>query len=114
MKFALALFAIISFATSLYAQQGKIVERLSYQHPDSSVAKLSARETGFLPIENKTEVQYITYLSDGLKIKGYLVQPKAKGNYPCIILCRGGNAFNTPPFDAGNIAEMQTFASWGW
>ena len=33
----------------------------------------------------------ITYLSDGLKVKGYLIEPKAEGKYPCIIYNRGGN-----------------------
>ena len=33
----------------------------------------------------------ITYFSDGLKVKGYLIEPKAEGKYPCIIFNRGGN-----------------------
>ena len=33
----------------------------------------------------------ISYISDGLKINGFLVKPKKKGNYPCIIYNRGGN-----------------------
>ncbi|PIB27871.1 alpha/beta hydrolase family protein [Maribacter sp. 4G9] len=33
----------------------------------------------------------ITYLSDGLKIKGFMAKPKKEGNYPCIIYNRGGN-----------------------
>ncbi len=33
----------------------------------------------------------ITYLSDGLKVKGLLVKPKKQGKYPCIIYNRGGN-----------------------
>lgn len=37
------------------------------------------------------EIYSITYLSDGLKVKGFLVKPKKKGNYPCIIFNRGGN-----------------------
>lgn len=37
------------------------------------------------------EVYKITYLSDGLKIKGLLVKPKRSGKYPCIIYNRGGN-----------------------
>ena len=37
------------------------------------------------------EVAGITYMSDGLKVKGLLVRPKADGNYPCIIYNRGGN-----------------------
>ncbi len=37
------------------------------------------------------EVYFITYLSDGLKINGYISQPKKTGKYPCIIYNRGGN-----------------------
>ena len=47
----------------------------------------------------KTEYQYldsielygISYWSDGLKVKGFLVKPKKEGEYPCIIYNRGGN-----------------------
>ncbi|WP_291871274.1 prolyl oligopeptidase family serine peptidase [Maribacter sp.] len=37
------------------------------------------------------EIYTITYLSDGLKINGFLVKPKKKGKYPCVIYNRGGN-----------------------
>jgi len=37
------------------------------------------------------EIYEITYLSDGLKVKGLLVKPKEEGEYPCIIYNRGGN-----------------------
>lgn len=33
----------------------------------------------------------ITYLSDGLKVTGFLVKPDLPGEYPCIIFNRGGN-----------------------
>lgn len=33
----------------------------------------------------------ITYLSDGLKVNGFLVEPKKNGKYPCVIFNRGGN-----------------------
>ncbi|WP_206105421.1 alpha/beta hydrolase family protein [Paenibacillus thalictri] len=32
----------------------------------------------------------LTYISDGLKVKGYLVVPKAGAPYPALIYCRGG------------------------
>ncbi|MGI8581080.1 MAG: alpha/beta hydrolase family protein [Chitinophagaceae bacterium] len=114
MNHVFALSALIAFTASLNAQQGKIVEQLIYQYPDSSLAILTARDTGFLTMQTKTELKAVTYLSDGLKIKGYLIQPKASGKYPCIILCRGGSSLNSPPFDAADIAQMQTFASWGY
>ncbi len=33
----------------------------------------------------------ITYLSDGLEVKGFLVKPKREKEYPCLIYNRGGN-----------------------
>ncbi|MFK7937270.1 MAG: alpha/beta hydrolase family protein [Saprospiraceae bacterium] len=37
------------------------------------------------------EVYGITYLSDGLKINGFMAKPKKRSNYPCVIYNRGGN-----------------------
>ncbi len=37
------------------------------------------------------ELSWITYNSDGLKIKGMMARPKKDGKYPCIIYNRGGN-----------------------
>lgn len=37
------------------------------------------------------DVFIITYLSDGLKIRGLMVKPKKPGKYPCVIYNRGGN-----------------------
>jgi len=37
------------------------------------------------------EMNWITYLSDGLKVTGLMVKPKKPGKYPCIIYNRGGN-----------------------
>lgn len=45
-------------------------------------------EFGYL---DSIEMYSITYLSDGLKINGFLVKPKKNGNFPSIIYNRGGN-----------------------
>lgn len=37
------------------------------------------------------EIYQVTYLSDGLKVKGLMAKPKRIGEYPCIIFNRGGN-----------------------
>lgn len=37
------------------------------------------------------ELSKLWYYSDGLKINGFVIQPKAAGNYPVIIFNRGGN-----------------------
>lgn len=40
---------------------------------------------------DEIDIYVITYLSDGLKVKGLLVKPKKEGKYPSVIFNRGGN-----------------------
>jgi len=64
---------------------------------------------------DKTTVEKITYLSDGLKIKGYLAYPNdTSQKYPCVIWCRGGigNAGAIDEFNASGIFGQ--IASWGY
>lgn len=64
---------------------------------------------------DKTTVEKITYLSDGLKVKGYIAYPNDNSKtYPCIIWCRGGygNAGAIDKFTArGMFGQL---ASWGY
>jgi dipeptidyl aminopeptidase/acylaminoacyl peptidase len=59
-------------------------------------------------------VEKITYLSDGLKINGYLAYPINEGKYPCIIWNRGGigNSGAIDEFNAKGIYGQ--IASWGY
>lgn len=60
-------------------------------------------------------VERISYLSDGLNVKGYLAYPKETSRkYPCIIFCRGGfaNAGALDDFYAQGI--LGQIASWGY
>lgn len=62
-----------------------------------------------------TVVESITYISDGLKINGYIAYPKnQEKKYPCIIWCRGGigNAGAIDEFNARGIFGQ--IASWGY
>lgn len=63
----------------------------------------------------KSVVEKITYLSDGLKVKGYVAYPKNSiEKYPCVIWCRGGigNAGAIDKFSARGIFGQ--IASWGY
>lgn len=65
-------------------------------------------------IENSV-VEKITYLSDGLKVKGYLAYPNnTNEKLPCVIWCRGGigNAGAIDKFNARGIFGQ--IASWGY
>ncbi len=83
----------------LAAPNGKIVDRqivdlkslpeLQNKLFDSSGSQQVLREK-YRYLDSIT-AERITYLSDGLKVKGYLVYPKAPGKYPGIVYNRGGN-----------------------
>jgi dipeptidyl aminopeptidase/acylaminoacyl peptidase len=59
--------------------------------PDSSITKIEQKTPGIKKILSNVNFYHITYLSDGLKVKGYMAAPKKEGKYPCIIYNRGGN-----------------------
>src|SRR5665213_3493216 len=65
------------------AQDGKLVQ--------SSQVQLENARPHARAILDKVEIRSITYLSDGLKVKGYLAVPKEGKKLPCVIYNRGGN-----------------------
>ncbi len=56
----------------------------------------------------------LSYNSDGRNIKGYIVKPKAKGIYPCIIYNRGGSKEFGEITGKKLIGVIRTIASWGY
>ncbi len=89
------------------------VEREKIELPESQ-RKIIASGWGVDSVE-KTTVEKITHLSDGLKIKGFLAYPNDTSQvYPCVIWCRGGygDAGATDDFNAVGIFGQ--LASWGY
>ena len=74
-----------------FAQNGKIISATVVTQPDSVKQFRIQRIPSFQKIFDSTKLTDITYLSEGLKIKGFIAEPKQPGKYPCIIFCRGGN-----------------------
>lgn len=76
--------------------------------------KMIISEWGIEALE-KSAVEKITYLSDGLKVSGYMAYPKDDSqSYPCLVWCRGGigNAGAIDRFTARGIFGQ--LASWGY
>ena len=81
---------------------------------DESKTRMVASGWGKNVIEDSV-VEKITYLSDGLKIKGYIAYPKNQSEkYPCIIWNRGGlgELGVIDKFNARGIFGL--IASWGY
>jgi len=106
----------------LFLQNGKIVKRKSYdifKFPEV-VKKIAKKEDGKLILFpefeylNHVAIEKISYLSDGLKVTGFLAYPKGAGKYPCVIYNRGGNR----EFGAINPLKvafvLARVAAWGY
>lgn len=96
----LFLFAFLLAGMVCYAQNNNLLleNRLITDLSEYPVYKRITVENGTkrhlkpaFSFVNDLEIRDITYLSDGLKVKGLLIKPKREGNYPCIIFNRGGN-----------------------
>lgn len=91
MKVTCLLALAVFMSCSTWAQDGKILSKVPLVLHDSVFKFISRSDTAFSAKLVGISFYRITYLSDGLKVTGYLAEPKAKGNYPCIISNRGGN-----------------------
>ena len=86
---AIALFLIV--ISPSFAQNGKIADQTEYVYPDSTINALVSIFPDIRAVVEKVRFYRITYLSDGLKVKGYLAIPVSSGKHPCIIYNRGGS-----------------------
>jgi dipeptidyl aminopeptidase/acylaminoacyl peptidase len=104
---------ILSF--SVRAQNGKIIEQSKIRINIDSVLNPSKRWNAIAKKYYELDDVYrITYLSDGLKVKGYMVLPKEEGKYPVIIYNRGGSR-EYGKLDYGDyLIDMAQMASWGY
>ena len=74
-----------------HGQNGKILTQTPVVYSDSLKAQRIRSTPRFREVFDKTETLAITYRSGGLKIQGYVMQPRQPGKYPCVIFCRGGH-----------------------
>jgi dipeptidyl aminopeptidase/acylaminoacyl peptidase len=81
-----------------HAQNGKILSQKPVVYSDSlvfAVGRVKAQRIRSSPrfreVFEQTETLAIVYRSGGLKIEGFVMQPKKPGQYPCVIFCRGGH-----------------------
>ncbi|MCB0806985.1 MAG: prolyl oligopeptidase family serine peptidase [Bacteroidales bacterium] len=63
---------------------------------------------------DKIDIFSMAYLSDGLFITGFLVAPKNKGNFPTVILNRGGAGENGRLLVANAVEIMAPIAAEGY
>jgi dipeptidyl aminopeptidase/acylaminoacyl peptidase len=62
----------------------------------------------------RVHMEAITYMSDGLRIQGYLAVPDGPGPFPCVIVNRGGNPNLGVWTDESAWKSLSRFAAWGY
>lgn len=105
----IAAFLLISFP--LAAQDGKIVEKVAFTVSDSVRIRLNPvvrREI------DSVNFYRITYLSDGLKVKAFMAEPKSGRKLPCLIVNRGGNREFSKWTEYSVASVLGRYASWGY
>ena len=133
MKKSLLSFSLFFIFLRLIAQDGKIISRQRIEDFDAFIQYIqdtesldpevydTSRYRKFDPsrygLLEKIELYGITYLSDGLKIKGFLLQPKKNGKFPSIIYNRGGSLEHgslTHYFSSIGLGELARLANAGF
>jgi dipeptidyl aminopeptidase/acylaminoacyl peptidase len=103
MRKIFSLLFVIVFGCIAFAQSGQKLLLKKEIFTDQASYPFLKRFT----YTDSINVYLITYLSDGLKVNGFLVTPKKEGFYPVIIKNRGGNR------DFGQWDIRQVYASCG-
>lgn len=109
----LALFILVT-TTSGFTQNGKLVDATVVTFSDSTLKQFGTSEQRIRVILEQVELKRITYLSDGLKVKGYLAMPKMGEKLPCVIFNRGGNREVGALDDRRAARILGPVASWGY
>ena len=81
-------------------RDGTIIDRKALIPPPGAPEGISAEE--------------ITYLSDGLRVKGYIVRPADEKIYPCLVYARGGNRDFKPITPSRVWGRLARMAGWGY
>ncbi len=79
------------------------------KHETDAVERMYSRD-----VLERTTVERITYMSDGLRINGYLARPKAAGRYPVLIWNRGGSGDRGALHDLTAFLILASTALWGY
>ena len=113
MKKILTLYFAFFCLSPADAQDGKILVKEPCLIPDTIWQQLAKKDPVLAKtIADSVAFSRITYLSDGLKVTGYIAEPALLGKYPCIIANRGGNR-DQSQWQASSIVNiMGRMASW--
>ncbi|WP_298541449.1 prolyl oligopeptidase family serine peptidase [uncultured Aquimarina sp.] len=116
MRYILTTVLLLTFLNCFlsHSQNGKIIEKERLILSDSTIAKIHKADSTMIKALKEIEFFKITYLSDSLKIKGFIAKPIQAGSFPCIISNRGGTGEFGQWNETGVGFFLGKLASWGY
>src|SRR5690348_13747914 len=113
-KIFIVCFALFVTIFDAVGQDGKIISQQPYLFADSTVKQLEVVIPDARKIISSVDFYKIKYLSDGLKVTGYIAVPKTAGKFPCVIFNRGGNRELSALNPNSILRFLGQVASWGY
>ena len=113
-NYVLLFFLLLIVQSTVNAQNGKIIEQIPYSIADTTIVQIEKRLPNAKALINAVNFFKITYLSDGLKVNGFMSVPKKKGKFPCIIFNRGGNRDFGGTTDFTLVRFFAEMSSWDY
>jgi dipeptidyl aminopeptidase/acylaminoacyl peptidase len=96
------------------AQDGRLVEASAVTLSEETLTRLETLEPTIRAILAQVDLKSMTYLSEGLRVKGYLAVPKRGDRLPCLIFNRGGNRAFGALTDGYAARVLGKLATWGY
>ena len=109
-----AIWFALTGASLAVAQNGTLVESNVVTFKEDDIQRLEQTAPDIRQILASVDIKSMTYLSDGLKVKGYIAAPKAGTRLPAVIYNRGGNGNFAAVTDLTAVAVLGRVASWGY
>lgn len=111
-----ALFGVTAASAQGGPRDGAIVARdtVAFTPAQREYFSERSRQRGEELDLDRIVIQRITYLSDGLRVKGYLVEPAAGDSLPAVIFNRGGNRDYGAVTDTFAVVRLGVLAQHGY
>jgi dipeptidyl aminopeptidase/acylaminoacyl peptidase len=105
---------VLGMVCPTLAQDGTLVDASAVTLREETLTRLETVEPPIQTILAQVDLKSMTYLSDGLKVKGYLAVPKRGDRLPCLIFNRGGNRAFGALTDGSAARVLGKLATWGY
>lgn len=109
----MGLLFVLLFSNPIFSQNGTLLEEEIYDLSDSIIESRIKYYPKLRENCKKVICKRIVYQSDSIQVRGYLIEPKEPGLYPCILFNRGGHGEVGEMTDAYS-ARLIEYASMGF